>query len=127
MHAASIEFLLPAPAQGLPHLLQAEQLSACQDVFPDERRWLLRLGEAFGQTTLPGLMRALGYQLPPEMLSAFLCLYCGKVPGPQDVFCEPSPEHVQVWQRTLEAYYEQHRLVPHPAVLAKLVLAGQAG
>jgi hypothetical protein len=53
---------------------------------PDESRHLVRLGRLFGVPTLPGLAGALGYSGPLELLSMWLCLFCGNGMVVKDVF-----------------------------------------
>ena len=90
MRRAGIEQLEVAPdhlaalhGSGLDHLFQAQRLELFAEGCPDRSRWLEVLGKHLSVQTLPALLAAvqdIGIAPgEPELLSARLCLFCGRV------------------------------------------------
>ena len=119
MRNSGIHRLELSPVPGLAHLLAAERLEEVLQVFPDEMHWLDMFAAAFHVDDLSNLCRKLEYEGPPELLSGFLCLYCGKV--------GPISGSAAEWRGKLEEYVRQHGVVPHPAVLFKWGRSGGSG
>jgi hypothetical protein len=64
---------------------EANSLAEFANWVPDESRHLERLGQLFSVDTLPELAIALAYDGPMELLSMWLCLFCGRGMVVQDV------------------------------------------
>ena len=119
MRCQGIDRLVLSPRPGLPHLVSAECLDEVQRHFPDQNEWVKVLGGAVGAHDVGTLIRKLEYSGPPELLSGFLCLYCGKF--------GPLRGSLQEWRGALDAYIAQRGMVPHPAVLFRCGVADAEG
>ena len=63
---------------------------------PDASRHLERLGQLFSVDTLPKLAIALRYNGPLELLSMWLCLFCGRGVVAQDVLMHMKDPEVAI-------------------------------
>ena len=96
-------------AHGIPGLLAIRMLDPAGSKYeeanllaefarwvPDESRHLERLGQLFSVDTLPNLAIALGYDGPLELLSMWLCLFCGRGMMVQDVLLHMKDPEVAI-------------------------------
>jgi len=75
---------------------EANSLAEFANWVPDESRHLERLGQLFSVTTLHMLAVELGYDGPLELLSMWLCLFCGCGIVVQDVLTHMKDPEVAI-------------------------------
>ena len=100
------------PLPQLNHLLKAEAIAKVAKTFPDQQGWILFLAKHVAANNIATFMTRLSYSREPELLSARLCLYCGRGGSASRVL--PSREKLV---HRLRTYVSAHGIPPSPPVL----------
>ena len=111
--------------EGCPGLQGVDRVSVREfgAMFPDQKKWLSRLGQQSYSTSVARMLRCLDYRGPPELLSMWLCLF-----GDADLQVGPDwvRAHVEELVRYATEHRQRHGLWPHAANAIMAVLRAQA-